>query len=135
MGSQAATLKVGHDDRIAFLGSVFDKTRVIDDVLVYYRQYDANVVGFAHPVSGINTKLNLSTILSRVYSRGDEFQKNANRRFTICNAAMAAAARERTIQLTMPQVSEEQARSLCRHLQYYREVGRYQFQSLDCICI
>jgi hypothetical protein len=39
--------------------------------------------------------------------------------------AIAAAAREGIIGLIMPQVPEEQARSLCRHLQYYREVGRY----------
>jgi hypothetical protein len=43
---------------------------------------------------------------------------------------MAAAARERMIGLTMPQVSEEQARSLCCHLQYYREVGRRQSRRL-----
>jgi hypothetical protein len=69
--------KVRHDNWIAFLGSLLDKKVTIDDVLVYYRQHDTNVVGFAHPVSAVNLKRNLSTILPRVDSRGDEFQNNA----------------------------------------------------------
>jgi hypothetical protein len=44
--------------------------------------------------------------------------------------AMAATARERIIELIIPQVSEEQARLLGGHLQYYRVVGRYQSQRL-----
>jgi glycosyltransferase involved in cell wall biosynthesis len=123
--------KVGYDSWIAFLGSLFDKRLVIDDVLVYYRQHNTNVVGFAHPVNTINMKRNLSTILSRVYGRSDEFEKKRQVMiYNIQRRAMAAAARERIIGLIMPQVSEEQARSLSRHLQYYREVGRYQSQRL-----
>jgi glycosyltransferase involved in cell wall biosynthesis len=123
--------KVGHDSWIAFLGSLFDKTLVIDDVLVYYRQHNNNVSGFLNPASAVNVKHNVSTILSRAYGRGEEFEKK--RQGMIHNMrrrAMAAASRERIIELILPQVSEEQARSLCRHLQYYREVGRYQSQRL-----
>jgi hypothetical protein len=57
----------------------------------------------SHPISTINMTRNLSTILPRVYSRGDEFQRK--RQGTIYNMkrrAMAAAARERMIELTMP---------------------------------
>ena len=43
-----------HDNWIAFLGSLFHKTLVIDDELVYYRQHNTNVVGCAHPVSAVN---------------------------------------------------------------------------------
>jgi glycosyltransferase involved in cell wall biosynthesis len=123
--------KVGHDSWIAFLGSLFDKTLVIDDVLVYYRQHNTNVSGFLHPASAVNIKHNVSTILSRAYGRGGEFQKKRQGMiYNMRRRAMAAAARERIIELVMPRVSEEQARSLSRHLQYYREVGRYQSQRL-----
>jgi glycosyltransferase involved in cell wall biosynthesis len=94
-----AEARMGHNNWIAFLGSLFDKTLAIDDELAYYRQHNTNVVGLAHPVSAVNIKLKLSTILSRFYSRG-------------------------------PQVSEEQARLLGGHLQYYREVGRHQSRRL-----
>jgi glycosyltransferase involved in cell wall biosynthesis len=125
-----ADARMGHDNWIAFLGSLFD-TLVIDDVLVYYRQHNTNVVGFAHPVSAVNINRNLSTILSRFYSRGDEFQKKRQGMiYNMQRRAMAATARERIIELIIPQVSEEQARSLGGHLQYYREVGRYQSQRL-----
>ena len=68
------------------LGSLFDKVLVIDDAFVYY-QRNTNVVGFAHPVSAINMKRNLSTILSRFYSRGGGFQKSGKGSFRICSAA------------------------------------------------
>ena len=121
----------GHDGWIAFLASLHDETIVIDDVLVYYRQHNTNAVGFVHPASAVNIKRNLSAILSRFYDRGGEFQKKRQRMiYDMQRRALAAAARERIIELIMPQVSEEQARSLSRHLQYYREVGRYQSQRL-----
>jgi glycosyltransferase involved in cell wall biosynthesis len=121
----------GHDGWIAFLASLYDETLVIDDVLVYYRQHNANVVGFLRPASEVSIKYNLSTILSRAYGRGGEFQKKRQRMiYNMQRRAMAAAARERIIELIMPQVSEERARSLHAHLQYYRDLSSYESQRL-----
>jgi glycosyltransferase involved in cell wall biosynthesis len=121
----------GHDGWIAFLASLYDKTIVIDDVLVYYRQHNTNVSGFIHPASAVNVKHNLSAILSRIYGRGDEFQKKRQRNIGSmkCYAA-AAVARGRVIELIIPQVSEERARSLRSHLKYYRDLSSYQSQRL-----
>ena len=44
--------------------------------------------------------------------------------------AMVAAAHERIIEFVISQLSEDRARSLHPHLQYYREFDRYQFQRL-----
>jgi glycosyltransferase involved in cell wall biosynthesis len=126
-----AEARMGHNNWIAFLGSLFDKTLAIDDELAYYRQHNTNVVGLAHPVSAVNIKLKLSAILSRFYSRGDKFKKKREGMiYNMQRRAMAATARERIIELIIPQVSEEQARLLGGHLQYYREVGRHQSRRL-----
>jgi glycosyltransferase involved in cell wall biosynthesis len=123
--------RMGHDNWIAFLGSLFGEPLVIDDALVYYRQHKKNAIGFAEPVSAISVKYNLSTILSRFYGGGDEFQKKRQRMIRVIQGrAMAAIARERIIELIIPQVSDEQVRSLRVHLQYYSELGQYQSQRL-----
>jgi glycosyltransferase involved in cell wall biosynthesis len=121
----------GHDGWIAFLASLYDETVIIDDVLVYYRQHSTNVVGFVHPASAVNIKRNLSAILSRFYDRGGEFQKKRQRMIGSmqCYAA-AAVARGRVIEIILPQASEERARSLRAHLQYYRDLSSYQSQRL-----
>ena len=123
--------RMGHDNWIAFLSSLFDKTLVIDDVLVSYRQHNANASGFSHPATSLDINRNLSVILSRFYSRARQFQKKRQGMIgAIQRLAKAAKARETVIELIIPQVSEERARSLRGHLQYYREVDRYQSQRL-----
>ena len=46
--------KMGHDNWVAFLGSLLGSTLIIDDVLVYYRRHSRNVVVVFHPINPVN---------------------------------------------------------------------------------
>ena len=126
--------KMAHDQWVAFLGSLFDKTITIDDVLIYYRQHDTNIIGFRLPgrqLGGINRWKNLSINLSRIYGEGDEFRKKREDIIRgLQRRETAAAAREKIIELMIPQVPVERAGSLRAHLGYYRDFRRYQSQRL-----
>lgn len=123
--------RMGHDNWIAFLSSLLGHTLVIDDVLVHYRRHNRNAVLFARPTVPVNIIRNLDAILSRFYRRGVEFQKKREEMIgAILRSVKAAKARQTVIEHILPQISEEQARSLRDHLQYYRDFEHYQSQRL-----
>jgi glycosyltransferase involved in cell wall biosynthesis len=123
--------RMGHDNWMAFLSSLLGNTLIIDDVLVYYRRHNRNVVVLTRPIPPVNITRNLTAVLSRFYSRGVEFQNK--REEMICaiqRSVKAAKARQTVIEHILPQISEEQACSLRDHLQYYKKFEDYQSQRL-----
>jgi glycosyltransferase involved in cell wall biosynthesis len=122
--------RMGHDNWIAFLSSLFEKPLIIDEVLVYYRRHNYNAVAVMRPVTRVNITGNLRTIVSRFY-RGNEFQKKRDEMIvSIQRWVKAAKSRQTVIEFIIPQVDEEQARLLRINWNYYREFEHYQSQRL-----
>jgi glycosyltransferase involved in cell wall biosynthesis len=123
--------RMGHDNWVAFLSSIVGGSLAIDDVLVHYRRHNQNTVVLVYPVTPVSVIRNLRAILSRFCRQSVEFQKKHEEMVAgIQRFIKAAKARQRIIELILPQVSEEQARSLRGHWQYYREFEDYQAQRL-----
>jgi glycosyltransferase involved in cell wall biosynthesis len=123
--------KMGHDNWVAFLSSLFGKMLIIDEVLVYYRRHKHNVVPVMRPVTKVNVTRNLRIIMSRFYGRRVELQEKRDEMIvSIQRWVKAAKARQIVIEFILPQVYEEQARSMRGDLQYYREFERYQSERL-----
>jgi glycosyltransferase involved in cell wall biosynthesis len=119
--------RMGHDNWVAFLSSLFESSLIIDEVLVYYRRHNHNVVSVMRPVTKVNVIRNLRTIMSRFYGRSAEFQKKRDEMIvSIQRWIKAAKARQIVIEFILPHVSEEQAHAMRGHLQYYREFEHYQ---------
>jgi glycosyltransferase involved in cell wall biosynthesis len=122
--------KMAHDQWISFLCSLFDGVVSIDDVLLYYRQHQSNIIGWRVDESSKVIRNTLKTTMSRFHNGADLKKKREGLIWSLQRRVSAAAARRQITQKMVPRVAEDKRPLLLQKHQYYSDDVDYQTRRL-----